>query len=270
MKKFKERKEEYKKQLSLLNEEIRALKVKKSDLQAKINERKSSLESLSEQYKWYELKDKLSDKKDLKANIKNVESELSDICSNLSKAIKKKNLLIGKRGAKILLAFACISLVAAFAVGIATTVFSDISLPEKSSGYINAVDNTFSDDILQTDESTEEAFTEPTTEATTAAPSTTKPTEVSTTAVKTTKQSASTSKAHSSNTKTTNKSSSTHQTTAKHNYSSGSNSSGTVYITDTGTKYHREGCRFLKSKYAISRSDAIKNGYEPCGVCNPY
>ena len=43
-----------------------------------------------------------------------------------------------------------------------------------------------------------------------------------------------------------------------------------VYITDTGSKYHRGSCRHLKhSKYPIMRSDAIAQGYEPCKVCSP-
>ncbi|MCD8161525.1 MAG: DUF5011 domain-containing protein [Clostridiales bacterium] len=52
--------------------------------------------------------------------------------------------------------------------------------------------------------------------------------------------------------------------------STGSSSSETVYITDTGSKYHRDGCRYLsKSKHAISKSTAIAQGYEPCKVCKP-
>lgn len=43
----------------------------------------------------------------------------------------------------------------------------------------------------------------------------------------------------------------------------------TVYITKTGKKYHRDGCRYLsKSRIPISLSDA-KLGYGPCSVCNP-
>jgi len=42
-----------------------------------------------------------------------------------------------------------------------------------------------------------------------------------------------------------------------------------VYITRTGAKYHRDGCRYLsKSKIPISLTDA-KRGYSPCSVCNP-
>ncbi len=46
--------------------------------------------------------------------------------------------------------------------------------------------------------------------------------------------------------------------------------SETVYITNTGSKYHRGSCRYLKkSKIAISKSDAIAQGYDACSVCNP-
>ena len=47
-------------------------------------------------------------------------------------------------------------------------------------------------------------------------------------------------------------------------------SSATVYITDTGKKYHRAGYRSLaKSKHAISRANAKARGYSPCRVCKP-
>ncbi len=47
------------------------------------------------------------------------------------------------------------------------------------------------------------------------------------------------------------------------------NNSQTVYITDTGSKYHRAGCRHLKSSHPISKADAINAGYTPCGTCCP-
>lgn len=44
----------------------------------------------------------------------------------------------------------------------------------------------------------------------------------------------------------------------------------TVYITDTGEKYHRAGCQYLrKSSHPISRERAIAAGYEPCKKCKP-
>lgn len=43
----------------------------------------------------------------------------------------------------------------------------------------------------------------------------------------------------------------------------------TVYITNSGKKYHNSGCRFLKdSCIPISLTDAINQGYAPCQVCH--
>lgn len=43
-----------------------------------------------------------------------------------------------------------------------------------------------------------------------------------------------------------------------------------VYITDTGTKYHVQGCRYLsQSSHKIDREKAENEGYDPCSVCNP-
>jgi len=44
----------------------------------------------------------------------------------------------------------------------------------------------------------------------------------------------------------------------------------TVYITKSGSKYHRTGCRYLsKSMIPISLKDAKERGYTPCKVCKP-
>lgn len=44
--------------------------------------------------------------------------------------------------------------------------------------------------------------------------------------------------------------------------------SRTVYITRTGAKFHASWCRYLrKSQFAISISDALRQGYDPCSVC---
>ena len=42
-----------------------------------------------------------------------------------------------------------------------------------------------------------------------------------------------------------------------------------VYITNTGGKYHRAGCRFLKQSQIEKHLSEVKGSYEPCGVCNP-
>lgn len=43
-----------------------------------------------------------------------------------------------------------------------------------------------------------------------------------------------------------------------------------VYITATGSKYHRSNCSYLaNSKYETTLSSAKSSGYEPCSRCNP-
>ncbi len=42
-----------------------------------------------------------------------------------------------------------------------------------------------------------------------------------------------------------------------------------VYITATGTKYHKYGCRYLHSScIKLTFERAKSNGYEPCKICN--
>ena len=42
----------------------------------------------------------------------------------------------------------------------------------------------------------------------------------------------------------------------------------TVYITRTGARYHKAGCRYLRySQFAVTRSEALSRGYTPCKVC---
>jgi hypothetical protein len=44
----------------------------------------------------------------------------------------------------------------------------------------------------------------------------------------------------------------------------------TVYITRTGKKYHRAGCRYLaKSMISVSLKEAKQRGFGPCSVCGP-
>jgi micrococcal nuclease len=43
-----------------------------------------------------------------------------------------------------------------------------------------------------------------------------------------------------------------------------------VYVTNSGNKYHVEGCSSLRrSRIAVTLADAVRSGYEPCSVCNP-
>ena len=41
-----------------------------------------------------------------------------------------------------------------------------------------------------------------------------------------------------------------------------------VYITDTGGKYHRDGCRFLKQSKIETHLSEVQGVYGPCGVCH--
>jgi hypothetical protein len=43
----------------------------------------------------------------------------------------------------------------------------------------------------------------------------------------------------------------------------------TVYITKTGTKYHRAGCRFLAKGATPIRLAEVGTKYHPCAVCDP-
>ncbi len=50
----------------------------------------------------------------------------------------------------------------------------------------------------------------------------------------------------------------------------GSLSGQTVYVTKTGKKYHRAGCRSLrKGRIPMTLEEAAQKGYEPCGICRP-
>lgn len=42
-----------------------------------------------------------------------------------------------------------------------------------------------------------------------------------------------------------------------------------VYVTDTGSKYHRDGCSYLKSKNKMTIQEAEQEGYGPCSRCDP-
>ena len=43
-----------------------------------------------------------------------------------------------------------------------------------------------------------------------------------------------------------------------------------VYVTSSGTKYHRSGCEYLrKSKIQTTLEKAKRLGYKRCSVCDP-
>ena len=44
----------------------------------------------------------------------------------------------------------------------------------------------------------------------------------------------------------------------------------TVYVTNSGAKYHRWGCQYLwNSSIAVALDYALASGYTPCSRCNP-
>ena len=53
-------------------------------------------------------------------------------------------------------------------------------------------------------------------------------------------------------------------------YTAAEQKDATVYVTKTGEKYHRDGCRYLKkSQIKTTKREAVKNGYGACKVCKP-
>lgn len=61
--------------------------------------------------------------------------------------------------------------------------------------------------------------------------------------------------------------SSSHKKKAKKSTSTSSTGGKWVYITNTGTKYHAAGCRYLKSKKKVTLAKAKAMGYTACKVC---
>jgi micrococcal nuclease len=45
--------------------------------------------------------------------------------------------------------------------------------------------------------------------------------------------------------------------------------STTVYVTGTGEKYHREGCRYLARSSIPVLLESAAGRFEPCSVCRP-
>lgn len=48
----------------------------------------------------------------------------------------------------------------------------------------------------------------------------------------------------------------------------GKSTTNEVYVTKSGSKYHKEGCTYIKGEYnLISADEAEENGYDPCSRC---
>lgn len=92
----------------------------------------------------------------------------------------------------------------------------------------------------------------------------------STSSKSTNKTKSSSSTTNVSSTSSNSKNKSTSNKTSTLTTQSTTSNSATVYITDTGEKYHKAGCQYLKnSSHAISKSNAISRGYTACSKCKP-
>lgn len=110
---------------------------------------------------------------------------------------------------------------------------------------------------------TNTSTTEPTTKSSPQTKTNTDSTSSSSTS--TTDSSKGSSSSASSKTDATSKSKKSNSSTSS---SSSNNNSDTVWIGETGNKYHRQSCPTLKGKgHAISLSEAKAQGREPCKVC---
>jgi endonuclease YncB( thermonuclease family) len=50
----------------------------------------------------------------------------------------------------------------------------------------------------------------------------------------------------------------------------GQSADPTVFLTETGRRYHRDGCIYLeRTRIPIALSEAVGLGFTPCGVCKP-
>jgi micrococcal nuclease len=50
----------------------------------------------------------------------------------------------------------------------------------------------------------------------------------------------------------------------------GADGETSVYVTNSGSKYHLDGCPALsRSKTGLTLSDALRSGYGACGICKP-
>jgi micrococcal nuclease len=59
------------------------------------------------------------------------------------------------------------------------------------------------------------------------------------------------------------------QTSAQEVKTAGPDDDVTVYVTRTGTKYHRWGCRYLRKSAIPMKLSEARKIYSPCSVCKP-
>lgn len=86
----------------------------------------------------------------------------------------------------------------------------------------------------------------------------------------TSNQSTSTSSSNTNKTNNKTTTSSSSSSSVSNASTSDDETSETVWVGNTGTKYHRQSCRTLKGKgHKITLKEALAEGREPCKVCKP-
>lgn len=221
-------------QIKQIDVQISISKKQKIDLQQQIDELQNALENEEKEYKWFELKEEVSDKRDLKNALKSAQIELKRITKNLAVLEKDRKKLDEARKKRRIGIYSGLAMFMILFFVTTIGLITEKSNPNATT-YTTVESKT---EIAVRASTTQETITEEYSIQDTT-------TEVSTTQETSAKETTATSTVH---------------------YDS---SKETVYITNSGTKYHRDGCRHLKSKYETTKKDAISKGYEPCGTCNP-
>lgn len=269
------------------NQQTAALECKQTELVEQRQHLRTRIDALEQaldhpkDYKWYQLSAKINDKHDAESRLRAAKKELKEVENQIEELEQKASELRNTHKKRRIWA----TFFAAFLVFIVLVCAIDALKAQ-----ISSMSNTPDDELYAIESITEgdiqTEITEPETKDATVTETTTKVTNKTTaetstqpatkspakTTAKTTKaKQITTKKKEPKNTATTQKSKSKRHTTTKQRYIApeDKSSSETVYITNTGSKYHRSSCRFLKSKHAISKKAAIRQGYQPCGTCNP-
>lgn len=252
---------------AILKDKQNALAEQRQQLCVQIDTLEQALDHPKD-YKWYQLSNKVNDKRSAENRLRSAKKELKQVekqIENLEQEIEK--LRSNQKERRI-----WITVIAVFFV-LLVLICTVNALKERSTAPADddlyAAESIIEDDIAPEStepESAESATTEKETQAHTNKISQSNSTQ---TTAKTTKAKQPAKKSSTSAAAKATKSK--QHTTTKNRYVAPEDkkSSETVYITDTGHKYHRSGCRFLKSKHAISKKAAIQQGYQPCGTCNP-
>lgn len=246
-----------------------ALTEQRQQLRAQIDTLEQTLDHPKD-YKWYQLSNKVNDKYSAENRLRSARKELKQVEKQIENLEQKINKLRSdQKERRILVTVVAVFFVFLVLICTVNALKEQFTAPADDDLY--AAESITADDIepeITDPEPREAATTKTETQAHTN--ETTQNNSAQTTA-KTTKAKQPAKKEKSSTSTAAKETKSKQHTPTKSRYVAPEDkkSSETVYITNTGRKYHRSGCRFLKSKHAISKKAAIQQGYQPCGTCNP-